>query len=297
MPENDIPLSKEVSESAEAQTSIATAADAEAAAADAAINEAVDYANASISAGDTGNDIRPIERAQLSREERAALSRKIARRQRDLGIRELERAYPGTIVVPASIAIGDPNIASSAQRFLGLADRTIYLLNRFGSRFMGAVEVAKVNEIMEGLIQKYVEEARDSLSQGRLLTERAKVASANNGDQWFEPQYTSKTLDISFGVKTRPALAIVRALQQWDAAIVEFAALDFNGEGDVDQIDSLRQRERRLFSDINRLCLRSIQNVSRRRQQMARPVAKADGEAVGASEVANEANEADAAAA
>lgn len=285
MPEIATPVSEDANENVEPKTAIATAADAEAAAADAAIDEAVEYANASISAGDSGQDIKPIERAQLSREERAALSRKIARRQRDLGIRELERAYPGTIVVPAGIAIGDPNIASSAQRFLGLTDRTLYLLNRFGSRFMGAVEVAKVNEIMEGLIQKYVDEARDSLSQGRLLTERAKVANANNGDQWFEPQYTSKTLDISFGVKTRPALAIVRALQQWDAAIVEFAALDFNGEGDVDQIDSLRQRERRLFSDINRLCLRTIANVSRRRHQMARPAVKAEVEAPVAAEV------------
>ncbi|WP_234265162.1 hypothetical protein [Hydrogenophaga sp. NFH-34] len=266
--------------------------DAEAVAAHAAITEAVEFANASISAGEAG-DAKPIERKQLTREERQAMSRKIARRQRELGTRELERKYPNTIVVPAGIAIGDPNIASSAVRFLGLTDRTLHLLHRYGQRFMGATEVAKVHESMDNAIRKYVEEASQALSLGRSLTEKAKLASANSGDPWFAPEYTSTTLEVTFGVKTRQALNLVRALQQWDLAIVEFAALDFNGEGDIDQIDTLRQNERRLFGDISRLCLRVIQSVNRRSQAMARPAPKEEGEGQAeATEAANGAPEA-----
>lgn len=254
----------------------ATIQDAEVLEAQQAIAEAVQYANESIVAGDAGSGVEMIKSKELSVEERRSLSRSLARKQRELGMREFERVYPNTIVVPADITIGDPNIASSARRFLGLLDRTLYLFYRLAPRYMGAVEFEKVRIVIEKQISEYIQEAKATLDQGRELVERAKSAAELNGDPWFEPKYTTTTLNINFGVKTRQVLGVVRALQQWDQAVVLFAALDFNGEGEVNQIMTLRQRERRLFQAINRTCLRTIYHLNRRNQALAGVKAEAD---------------------
>lgn len=235
--------------------------------AQAAIDEAVKFANETVQAGDVEGGGEILNKPSLSREERRARNTERARVQRELGLRELERTYPNTIVVPADISIGDVHIASSAKRFLGLADRTIFLLNRYGQRYLGAAEFDHIRSVLDGLVENYITEARQSLEQGRSLVGTARAHIEADGQPWFDPEYTTMNMSMSFGVKTRPGLALVRALLQWDKAIVEFAALDFNGVGEVDQIATLRRRERALFNDVNRMCLRIIGSVSRRRLQ------------------------------
>lgn len=234
-------------------------------AAESAIDEAAAYANAAQAAGDAGEDAKPIERRELTLDERRELSRKIAKRQRKLGEDEFARLYPGTIVIQRQIVVADPAIASSANRFLPFVDRTLYLLNRFGNRYHTQAEVDAIRESIRALVDTYCNEAEAALSQGRELSEKAQ----ENTMDWLTPTYTSNTLEKAFGVKARDTIKLILAMESWDKAILEFAALEFNDTASIGQIDTMRQRERRLFMGINRMCLRTIGGFSKRRDTMA----------------------------
>ena len=249
----------------EASSEAATPMDAELAAADLAIDDAAQYANQAQAAGEVTGEATAIKKQELSSEERRALSRSLARRQRDLGMEEMARVYPSTLVVNTRVTLNDPNIASSAQRFLGLVDRTNHLLTRFGFRFHKEGEVDTIRQALHETIKNYCDEANATFQQGQKLAaqEREKVID------WLTPTYTSHTIDVEFGVKSRDTISIVRALEVWDAAIIEFAALEFNDSASIGQIDTLRQRERVLFYAISKHCFRIIASFSKRRTKLA----------------------------
>jgi hypothetical protein len=239
------------------------AADAELHAADEAIADASRYAEEIQSTGEHGGEEAPVARVELTPEERAAVSRQIAKRQRQMGTAELDRLYPNAIVVNVGLKVNDPNIASSASRFLGLTDRTLYLINRFGSRFMSDTEVETTRTSIRELIEQYATEARQALEQGRLLVEKSRAEI----DDWLTPTYTSTTLEKEFAVKARDTMTLVRALRQWDDAILNFASLEFNDGATIGQIDTMRVRERTLFMKVNRQCIRAVRAFNRRREE------------------------------
>ncbi|MBS3912799.1 MAG: hypothetical protein KGZ70_13530 [Hydrogenophaga sp.] len=239
--------------------------DAEMAAAEAAIADANQFAQATQQTGEHGGEAAPIEPQELSPEERAQVARQIARRQRKYGAAELERQYPSAIVVNVDLKLNDPNIASSASRFLGLTDRTLYLINRFGSRFMSDVEVETTRASIRELIEAYALEARQAVEQGEVMVAKAKESN----DDWLSPCYTSSTLEAGFGVKARDTMTLVRALRMWDEAILHFASLEFNDGATIGQIDTMRLRERNLFLKVNRQCIRAVRAFNRRRAEAA----------------------------
>jgi len=266
-------------------TTALAAADAELNAADAAIADATQYAEAAQATGEHGGATAPLDRKELTPEEREALSRQIASRQRQMGNDELERLYPSAIVVNVDIKVNAPNLASSAQRFLGLTDRTLYVINRFGSRFMSDSEVEVTRASIREHIEQYAQEARQSLEQAKLLVEKA----SSNRDDWLTPSYTSSTLEVKFGVKARDTMTLVRALRDWDEAILQFATLEFNDGASLGQIDTMRLRERTLFMQVNRQCIRAVKAFNRRRAEAAQKrinKAKAEEQQVTATEPA-----------
>ena len=267
-------------------TTALAAADAELNAADAAIADATQYAEAAQATGEHGGATAPLDRKELTPEEREALSRQIASRQRQMGNDELERLYPSAIVVNVDIKVNAPNLASSAQRFLGLTDRTLYVINRFGSRFMSDSEVEVTRASIREHIEQYAQEARQSLEQAKLLVEKA----SSNRDDWLTPSYTSSTLEVKFGVKARDTMTLVRALRDWDEAILQFATLEFNDGASLGQIDTMRLRERTLFMQVNRQCIRAVKAFNRRRAEAAQKrinKAKAEEQQVAAAEPAD----------
>lgn len=255
----------ETAENTATSNAVEDLADKEHAAAEQAISDAEKYANAAQQAGDAGEDAKPIQRTELTSEQRRELARKTAKRQRNLGQEELSRVYQGAIVVQRRIVVADPNIASSAIRFLGLVDRTYYLLNRFGLRYHTQSEVDVIRETLRSAVNAYCEEADSVMAQARELTHQAQ----QNTMDWLSPRYTSNTLEMDFDVKARDTMSLVRSLEVWDKAILEFAALEFNDTASIGQIDTMRQRERRLFMTVSKLCLRTIGGFSKRRVNLA----------------------------
>ena len=228
-----------------------------------AINEAADYANQSIAAGDAGTEA-PMRMSELTPEERAIRMRYTARLQREMGAQELDRRYRGAMVVPTDIRIGDTHIASSSLRFLGLTDRTLFILNRYGTDHLDAAEFDQVQNALSELIESYINEGKQSLEQGQELLKKRKEMADLDGEPWFSPEYSTTALDIQFDVKSRLTLSLVQAVHNWDKAILEFGTLDFNGGGDAQQVETLRRRERRLFREINRMCVRIVRSLGAR---------------------------------
>lgn len=245
------------------------AAATELAAAEEAINDASAFAEASRLSGDVGAEAGKVERTELTPTERADLSRKIAARQRNLGKAELEKQYPSALVVNVALKLNDPNIASSASRFLGLADRVLYLVNRFGFRFMSEAEIETIRASIRDRIEMYALEAVQAVEQGKTLITEAQAKAEI--DDWLSPEYSSSSLETEFAVKARETMQLVKALRSWDEAILMFASLEFNSGATIGQIDTLRHRERRLFMDIHRTCVRTINAFYKRQKDKARP--------------------------
>lgn len=247
------------------------AAVSELAAAEEAIQDATAFAEASHQSGDVGADAGRIERTELTATERAALARKIASRQRSLGMAELEKQYPSALVVNVALTLNDPNIASSATRFLGLADRVQYLVNRFGFRFMSEAEIEAIRVSIREQIEVYAQEAAQAMEQGKMLIAEARAKAQERGDDWLSPEYSSSSLQTEFAVKARETMQLVKASRSWDEAILMFASLEFNAGADIGQIDTLRHRERRLFMNIHRICVRTINAFYKRQKDKAKP--------------------------
>lgn len=267
-------MTKKAASSALADASDATdektvAANNELEAAQEAISEASAFADASQQSGDVTADTGRVERTELTPAERATLSRKIAAKQRNLGRAELDRQYPSALVVNVALKLNDPNIASSATRFLGLADRVQYLVNRFGFRFMSEAEIETIRGHIRERIDVYAKEAAQAVEQGNTLIDEAKGKAGS--DEWLSPTYSTSSLETEFAVKARETMTLVKALRSWDEAILMFASLEFNEGATIGQIDTLRHRERRLFMDIYRVCVLTINAFYKRQKEKAKP--------------------------
>lgn len=194
------------------------------------------------------------EQREEERRLRTERAIKQASRQRKLGSQELERVYEGVMVVARDVTLNDPNIASSAQRFLALSDRTLHLLNRNGHRFIGAAELKKLQDRMNEMMAEYVAEAKQAYESTRQLLEDKKGASLD----WIEPHYVKAVFSQSVNIKTRPMVLVADALMQWDKAIHNLCELEFNDEASASQANQVRRRERHLFSSINRFCIQTV---------------------------------------
>jgi len=249
--------------------------------AQAAFEDAGDHIGASVAAGDAGENARPVERPKYTRDEIRALVRENARRQRVRGEEEFARVYPNTMVVSVPISLGDRNIASSALRFLGAFDRVIHLLNTFGHRYMKPGEINALRESIHVLVSVYADEARQVLEQGRELVTKGRDGFSG---LWLEPTWTTKTMDRVFNVKARDTMPLVVALHTWDAAILEFSTLNFNGLGGDDQINALRERERKLFTQLNKLSRGIYDGLQRRNDEQLDRAKEATGETAASGE-------------
>lgn len=219
---------------------------------------------------------------ELTESERAARNAerikqfvKRAARQRNQGRLEMERTYTGVMVVDRDLKIYDPHIASSVTRFLALTDKTIYLLGRIGSQYMSDAQLEKIRQSIQDKIEAYVTEGRQAVAVAAELSQKGRAENF----MWIEPHYIAPALDYKFQVKSRNTLALEEATRHWDEAIRLMCEMEFNAHASASQINEIRLRERRLFSDINRHCASIIFGMSRRSMAAAEK-AKPAGEAV-----------------
>jgi|APLak6261666328_1056055.scaffolds.fasta_scaffold03236_2 hypothetical protein len=211
--------------------------------------------------------VEPAPAAEMSDAERAArkedrvqLFIRRAARQRQQGLKELERVYSGVMVVDREIKIFDPHIASSVTRFLGLTDKTIHLVGRIGRHFMSDAQIEKLQQSIQEMCDTYVQEGRQAAAVAAELSQKGRAANF----MWIEPHYLAPALEVKFQVKSRSTLALAEAAQHWDEAIRLMCEMEFNACTTSSQISEVRLRERRLFAALNKHCVTIIMGMSRR---------------------------------
>lgn len=206
--------------------------------------------------------------ADTSPESRARRQRERARRQREAGSKELKREYIGAMTVTQSLVINDPNVASSALRFLALTDRTLYLLKTMGIRMMNQDQCETLRDTLTSKIQEYCEESKKALNAANALLGDSRQADFD----WIIPMYSVPALDETFQAKDRHLFPLIEAINTWDSTIAIINELEFNGKASFKQVDEVRSKERRLFSDISYFCYQVVMGLMRKSEsQTATP--------------------------
>jgi hypothetical protein len=246
----ELALSVQSGGNAFAATAVAVEATQSTPTAPAADNEAAPAAAASV-------DTSPESRARRQRER--------ARRQREVGSKELKREYVGAMTVTKSLTINDPNVASSALRFLALTDRTLYLLKTMGIRMMNQDQCETLHETLTSKIAEYCEESKKALNAATALIGDSRQAEFD----WIIPMYSVPALDETFQTKDRHLFPLIEAINAWDSTIAIINELEFNGKASFKQVDEVRSKERRLFSDISYFCYQVVMGLMRKSESQA----------------------------
>ena len=230
---------------------------------------AVEAAQSTSATPATNTDDKPA--ADTSPESRARRQRERARRQREAGSKELKREYVGAMTVTKSLTINDPNVASSALRFLALTDRTLYLLKTMGIRMMSEDQCETLHETLTSKIAEYCEESQKALNAANALIGDSRQADFH----WIIPVYAVPALNETFQAKDRHLFPLIEAINAWDSTIAIINELEFNGKASFKQVDEVRSKERRLFSDISYFCYQIVMGLMRRSESQTTPPATA----------------------
>lgn len=183
---------------------------------------------------------------------------KRARRQREMGIKELEREYLGVAVIPITLALNDMGIASSAARFLGMVDRTLWIFKTRGGRYMPPEDVRDTIELIISKANAYTEGSSNALSSVRALHASKYEESL---DEWLTPSYPRAALEKPFHAKNAICVKLAKSLQEWDKATATLIELEFNGAADSEQVAELSRMERRLFNDLAHFCRMALNGL------------------------------------
>lgn len=232
---------------------------------------AVEVAQSTATAADTEAKPTATATADNSPESRARRQRERARRQREAGSKELKREYVGAMTVTKSLTINDPNVASSALRFLALTDRTLYLLKTMGIRMMSEDQCETLHETLTSKIAEYCEESQKALNAANALIGDSRQADFH----WIIPVYAVPALNETFQAKDRHLFPLIEAINAWDSTIAIINELEFNGKASFKQVDEVRSKERRLFSDISYFCYQIVMGLMRRSESQTTPPATA----------------------
>ena len=195
-----------------------------------------------------------------NRESRAKFYAKRSEDQKKRGRAELTKTYVGALSMKKTLKVNDVNIASSAERFLGLIDLAIYTYNRRGAPILGVAATEKILDQMQELVTNYSTKASDARQQAAELTRASKEALLDLAD-WLEPEYTSFALNADVHVKSPMSATLLTAVMNWDKAIHDLSVLHWNGKADAAQYAQLKSEERRELSALFRFAVKSLQGL------------------------------------
>ena len=182
---------------------------------------------------------------EIARKMRAAAFIQRANRQKDAGFKELQRDYVA-LAIEFDLVLYDVNVASSAERFLGLVDRANFIIGRSGQNILGEQSWRQVVDSLGALTDNYVAQAAEAMRVSTALIEDAK----NESFDWIEPSYASSAFNLKLRLKHRNSVKLAKAMMQFDEAIKLLSIAEWNGKAEGEQVSVLRKRERNLFKVI-----------------------------------------------
>ncbi|UUZ66263.1 hypothetical protein LP417_35190 (plasmid) [Polaromonas sp. P1-6] len=220
---------------------------------------------ASADAGDVtvATDDRRTERNE-TREERMNRMIKRAKDQKERGRFELQKPYDGAMSVLKQLKYFDVNIASSAERFIGVIDLALYTMVRRGPLAIGVDASDEILERFNQMVNEYVDNAQEAKQSALAVLNNEKDSTL--GD-WLSPEYTSTAFECNLQAKHRLTTRLVDALTAWDSAIHDLNVLEWNGKVDAAQVSQTREQERRGLSAIYGFSIKTLQGLKRRTEK------------------------------
>lgn len=187
--------------------------------------------------------------------------------QKKRGREELARPYAG-LSVSKDLKYNDVNIASSAERFLGLIDLALYTINRRGPQVLGADACDEILARFDGMVRSYSDASTVAkLGAGTALkTEK----DGSFGSDWLQPEYTKSAFECTLQAKHRLTTRLVDALYAWDSAIHDLSVLEWNGKMDSSQVAQTREEERRGLRSIYSFAAKSLAGMRNRTNPLAK---------------------------
>jgi hypothetical protein len=215
-----------------------------------------DASTATVKAG--VGDVKVLEEKQdreAKRQARLEGFMKRAAKQKQRGRAELEKTYAGALSVEKVVEVFDVNVASSAERFMGLIDLSLYTLNRRGASVVGEGALEGILDQFDQMVGEYLADGRKTrdAAVALVMTERDTTL-----DEWITPNYTQSAFNAVVHAKHRLSTKVADGLKAWDEAIRELSILEWNGKVDGSQVQQARAQERRGLSAIHKFAAKAL---------------------------------------
>ncbi|TBR75397.1 MAG: hypothetical protein EPN64_13225 [Burkholderiaceae bacterium] len=220
-----------------------------------------------------------LEREKAAeREARISFLVKRAKLQKARGRAQLERVVVGAMAIRKEVEFYDVNIASSAERFLGLIDLAIYTINRRGEYVLGESDAAAAMDRFAALVADYKDKGVSERDQSDLLLKNEQELAFDT--DWIVPEYRDTAFKMEVFIKHPSTLKVLDGLFAFDKLVRNLTVLQWNGKVDQARVDQARQQERRALSQIHQFAGRSLIGLNRRAKPTRRSAAPTQQEEV-----------------
>jgi hypothetical protein len=231
-------------------------------------SEPAEVASATDGEGNVKSEQEIDREKQAAHEARVAYLVKRAKTQKERGRAQLERVVVGAMAIRKDVEFFDVSIASSAERFLGLIDLSIYTINRRGEYILGETDAEKVMERFASLVSAYRDGAISERDQADILLKNEQDLVFD--EDWIVPEYRQTAFKMSVYIKHPASLKVLEGLFAFDNLVKNLTVLQWNGKVDQVRIDQARHHERQALSKIHQFAASSLIGLNRR----ARPAAR-----------------------
>jgi Mg2+ and Co2+ transporter CorA len=188
--------------------------------------------------------------------------RERAKRQRERGIRNLERRHDGVLSMMESVELNERVVASSFQRYYSTIEAGLNAITRRGPLILG-VEATRI--VLQEIDQRIATLLEGSEKEFNAINVDLEMASQST--DWMAPGYTNPAASHEIQIRTPRAKKVIGIFKFKDKTITAMQQLVWNGHMEVSAVEraelQLKTEIRELYNAIVR-AMRGLSNQGQR---------------------------------
>lgn len=201
-------------------------------------------------AGTTPSTVEPVTEDETER------LRQRARRQRERGLKDIQRRYVGVASMLIPVVLNERVVGSAFERFFAVIENGLYVMTKHGEMFLGEKAAEQLMVTISDRIKKIEADADAELA----ATEIQIGVHAERTD-WLAPTYIAPAAAHEVQVRTRLGADFCRVFVKLDKIMANLQALAWNGEVELSQIDDQEYRIKRDVRDLAKFTARTIRGM------------------------------------
>lgn len=174
-----------------------------------------------------------------------------ARKQRERGVKNLERRYSGVISAMRDVQLNERVVGSAFQRFFPTMENGLYVIQRRGAMTLGEKGAQMVLSEIDQRVAHILASTEKELS---ILKQR--VAIGSQGTTWMTPEYIQPAAAHQVQIRTPRAIKMVEIFEKKDELVSGMQSLVWNFEMETVEVEKaellLKQELRDIFNFIRR---------------------------------------------